>query len=82
MNENQNQNSESKKIPKYLVWNLEEMLQVCTPQDLSFVDNIIDRMLRYREENNLPSVKEFTVLTPEDPYYAEVIEIIKRYKGG
>lgn len=72
---------ENKKGPdtKFMVWKLDEVLKVCTKHDLRVLDDIINRVLRMREEEGKNPVNGYVVINTDEPYIDEIKEIMKKY---
>jgi hypothetical protein len=76
--------SEQDKKPniRYFVWNVEEVLSVCTKAELMKFDAVTDRIIRKREESGQDAVKRFIVVSEDDPYYREVQTVIKNFTNS
>lgn len=72
--------SERDNQPLYMVWDMQEVLEVSTQQDLRFLDNIIDRIIRKREEKGKETTKRFVVVPDDSPYFRAVSKIISNHK--
>jgi hypothetical protein len=64
---------------RFLVWKLQELLQVCTPAELQQLDTITDRILRLREAEGKPPVNSYIVVNADEPYAGEVRDILKKH---
>lgn len=74
-----------KKELKYMVWDVEEILAVCTKAELMKLNTIVDRVLLLRENEGRKPVTHFTVVSEDEPYYktvTEFIELVKKQYGG
>jgi hypothetical protein len=63
---------------KYVVWKLDEILQVCTPAELKLLDGIVDRVLRKREAEGKSPVNNYIVINTDEVYAEEVREILRK----
>lgn len=64
----------------YMVWKLEEILQVCTSQDFKLLDTIIDRVIKLRETQGKPPTESYLVINTNEPYYNKVQSLINKVK--
>jgi hypothetical protein len=63
---------------RYVVWKLDEILQVCTPAELKLLDGIVDRILVKREAEGKNPVNSYIVVNSDEEYAEEVREILKK----
>lgn len=67
--------------PTYVVWNIQEIMAVCSPQELQLLDNIIERVQHLREQHGKPVTSRFVVVSDEEPHFKTVISMIEMLKG-
>jgi hypothetical protein len=64
---------------KYIIWKLDEVLQVCTQAELKLLDGIVDRILRKREAEGKKPVHNYIVVNTDEEYAPEVREILVKH---
>jgi hypothetical protein len=64
---------------RYVVWKLDEILQVCTPAELKLLDGIVDRILVKREAEGKNPVNNYIVVNSDEGYAEEVREVLKKH---
>jgi hypothetical protein len=64
---------------RFLVWKLQELLQVCTPAEMQQLDTITDRILHLRAAEGKPPVNSYIVVNSDEPYAGEVRDILKKH---
>jgi hypothetical protein len=71
--------------PSFLVWNIQEVMDVCTGTELQKIDEIIERVIVKRQEEGKKASRNFIVISDDDPYFkavAEFVEVMKKQYGG
>ncbi|QQO40521.1 hypothetical protein 015DV002_81 [Bacillus phage 015DV002] len=63
----------------YMVWRVEELVQVTTKAEMDIIMRVIDRILRKREEEGKKPLEPFLVVELDEPYAEEVKEILKKH---
>jgi hypothetical protein len=68
--------------PTYIVWDIHEIMTVCTQQELQLLDNIIARVQQLRAQAGKPTTSRFVVVSEEEPHFKTVVSMIDMLKGG
>ncbi|UXQ89043.1 hypothetical protein Thu_200 [Bacillus phage Thurquoise] len=66
---------ESKK-PNYLVWDVEEVAKVCSPEEMAMLNNVIDKVLKAREQQGQSNNVQYLVIPNSKPYYRPIAEML------
>lgn len=67
--------------PAFLVWDIREIVSVCSPEELDLLNNIIERVLNFRQQSGKDPVSRYIVVSEEEPYFNTVKDMIDMIKG-
>lgn len=67
---------------EYMIWDVAELISVCTAAELQNFDTIVERIIRKREAQGKPLNTGFLVVDINEPYAQEVADLIKKRKEG
>lgn len=72
--------SEQAKKPKYIVWNIAEVVSLCTKEELDLLNSIVDRIVEARVANGILPNEKFVVVSSTEPYYETVKNLVDNLK--
>jgi len=64
------------RTPNYLVWDVEEVASVCSPEEMQMLNSIIDRVLQVREQQGQSNKLQYLVIPNTKPYYRPIAEML------
>ncbi|ANY29313.1 hypothetical protein [Bacillus phage PK16] len=64
------------KSPNYIVWDVNEISQVCSPEEMATLNNIIDRVLQARANAGLSNDVRYIVISNDKPYYEPISKML------
>lgn len=64
------------KTPNYIVWDVEEISQVCSPEEMQMLNNVIDKVLQARAQQGLSNDVKYLVIPNSKPYYRPIAEML------
>ena len=71
---------------RYLVWDVPELLSLCSKEEIELIDSIIGRMIAARTNNGIIPQTKYIVVSEAEPFYQTVKDLVDaldaRYKGG
>ncbi|ALO79612.1 hypothetical protein HOBO_204 [Bacillus phage Hobo] len=64
------------KTPNYLVWDIEEVSSVCSPEEMQMLNNVIDKVLQARLQRGQSNNVQYLVIPSFKPYYRPISEML------
>ncbi|AHJ87161.1 hypothetical protein JBP901_gp084 [Bacillus phage JBP901] len=64
------------KTPNYIVWDVEEVASVCSPEEMQMLNNVIDKVLQARSQHGLTNNVQYLVIPNSKPYYRPIAEML------
>lgn len=64
------------KTPNYIVWDVEEISKVCSPEEMQMLNNVIDKVLQARAQQGLSNDVKYLVIPNSKPYYRPIAEML------
>lgn len=65
-----------KQTPNYIVWDIDEVSQVCTDTELQMLDNIVERVNMFRQQQGKTENTRYLVIADNKPYYRPIAEML------
>ncbi|QFP93483.1 UNVERIFIED_ORG: hypothetical protein Xoosp15_218 [Xanthomonas phage Xoo-sp15] len=65
-----------KNSPNYLVWDVDEVANVCSPEEMQMLNSIIERVLQARTNAGLSNDRRYLVIASDKPYYRPISEML------
>ncbi|AEW47114.1 hypothetical protein BCP78_0107 [Bacillus phage BCP78] len=65
-----------KQAPNYIVWDIDEVSQVCTDTELQMLDNIVERVNMFRQQQGKTENTRYLVIADNKPYYRPIAEML------
>ncbi|BEU14774.1 hypothetical protein [Bacillus phage CM1] len=64
------------RAPNYIVWDVEEVASVCSPEEMQMLNNIIDKVLQARTNAGLQNNVSYLVIPNTKPYHRPIAEML------
>ncbi|AMO25909.1 hypothetical protein Blue_086 [Bacillus phage Deep Blue] len=64
------------KKPNYIVWDVNEVANVCSPEEMQMLNSIIDRVLQARTNAGLQNNVSYLVIPNNKPYHRPIAEML------
>lgn len=64
-----------------MVWDIREIITVCNGQELAFLNEVIGRVSKLREEAGKRVTTRFVVVSEDEPYFRTIADMIDMIKG-
>ncbi|AOZ62119.1 hypothetical protein QCM8_201 [Bacillus phage QCM8] len=65
-----------KQASNYIVWDIDEVSQICTPTELQMLDNIVERVNMFRQQQGKTENTRYLVIADNKPYYRPFSEML------
>lgn len=62
--------------PNYIVWDVNEIAAVCSPEEMASLNNIIDRVLQKRQQEGKSNNVSYLVIANDKPYHRPIAEML------
>jgi hypothetical protein len=75
----------AKKEIKYMVWDVEEVMAICSQEERMFLSLIVRKIHEKRVEEGKPALNSFILVSEHEPYFktvAELVALLKSQNGG
>jgi hypothetical protein len=75
----------AKKEIKYMIWDVEEVMSVCSQEERMFLSLLVRRLHEKRVEEDRPTLNRFIVVNEHEPYFETVVgfvDLMKKQHGG
>lgn len=70
----------AKKEIKYMVWDVEEVMSICSQEERMFLSLIVRRIHDKRVEEGKPALNSFILVSEHEPYFKTVAELVSLLK--